>query len=534
MRKLLVTASLFAALTAAAQFKPEAIRAHMRFLASDLLEGRGAGTRGYDLAAEYVASQYAAFGLEPGNGDSYFQQVPFRKTRVQPASTMTVTPKGGQPIELKFGEGFSSGGDALNADRAFEGDVVFVGYGITAPEQSYDSYKSVDVRGKIVAIFSGAPKTFPNALRAHYSSSTNKIENAAAHGAVGYIGLTTPTDAARYPFPRVVRQHALGAMHWLRADGTPSSVDPNISATASLSPTGMETLFTGSPTKLADVIKSVDEGKPSSFALPVHAKYRIVSTHEKVSSPNVVGIVRGSDPKLRDEYLVYSSHLDHLGISEPVDGDAINNGALDNASGIGATLEIARVMAELKPHPKRSVLFLATTAEEKGLRGADYFATNPTVPKANIVGNINIDEIWMLVRTRDLVALGAETNDLGDTAARIAKAMKFDLSPDPFPEEVFFVRSDQYPFVKQGIPAIYVGVGYKAVDPNVDAAKIQEQWMVERYHNPKDDMTQPMNFDVAVMLTEFNYRLGLEVANAPNRPRWKPGDFFGEKFGKNR
>ena len=539
MSKRLVLATILAAVAATAQpvtrpvFNPEVLKAHMNFLASDLLEGRGTGTRGYRVAAEYVAAQFGSAGLEPGNGKSWLQTVPFRRTVAKPESTVTLTRDGAEPVTLAFAEGFMTAGDPTRTESIAAGTVVVAGYGITASDQKYDDYRGIDAKGKIVVIFSGAPKNFPNAVRAHHSSSLQKLENAAAHGAVGVINVSTPKEAARYPWPRYVRQMRLGAMHWLDGEGKPRGIAPSLTTVVALSQPGLETLFAGSPVNLSEMISLTDAGTPKSFDLPLRARIRVISTHEQVESPNVVGLLRGSDPKLRDEYVVYSSHLDHLGISDPVDGDSINNGALDNASGIAATIEIARALAATNPRPKRSILFVATTGEEKGLRGADYFANNPTVPSSQIVANINIDEILMMRKTRDLVPLGAETSTLGDAVARVAKQMNLELSPDPFPDEVFFVRSDQYPFVKQGIPAIYVGIGYKAVEGGVDAAKEQAEWFAKRYHSPRDDMSQPMDFSVAVMLTDFNYRLGLDVANGA-RPQWKPGDFFGRTFGRGR
>ncbi|HEX2123375.1 MAG TPA: M20/M25/M40 family metallo-hydrolase, partial [Thermoanaerobaculia bacterium] len=278
----------------------------------------------------------------------------------------------------------------------------------------------------------------------------------------------------------------------------------------------------------------LERPQPRADALRMRARIRIVSTHERVRSPNVIGVVRGSDPKLRDEYLVYTAHLDHLGITEPVDGDRINNGAFDNATGIASIIEIARAFAALPQRPRRSILFLATTAEEKGLRGADYFVHNPTVPFESIVADVNVDMLLLMHQTRDLIPFGAETNDLGDLAREAAREMGVELSADPTPEEVVFVRSDQYPFVRRGIPAIFVTMGRKAVDPNVDMAEEVRRWRVTRYHSPQDDLSQPIDYSAALKLVELDFRLGLAAANRDARPRWKPGDFFGETFARNR
>lgn len=509
--------------------RAEAIRAHMKFLASDLLEGRGAGTRGHQLAAEYVAAQYEALGLAPGAGNSYLQDIPFVRTTAGADSTIELARDGGGKETLRFGEQFVTTGDPFTDEKSLEAQLVYAGFGITAPGQNYDDYAGLEARSKIVVIFSGAPKRFPSAVRAHYSSSLNKIENAARHGAAGVIYVGTPRDAERFSWDRVVRQSKLGSMHWLDERGVAHGLVRNLSFTLSLAQPTARALFGG---QFDDVIAAIEKGEPRGYELPVRAKVQLFSAHERLKSPNVVGILRGSDPKLRDEYVVYSSHLDHLGITAPVDGDAINNGAFDNASGIGAMLEIARAFALQKTAPRRSIVFLATTAEEKGLRGADYYANNPTVPFESIVANINIDQVFMPYRVKDVIALGAETNDLGDVARAVAKEMKLELTPDPYPDEVFFVRSDQYPFIKRGIPAIYVGAGVVAVDPNVNVMNTMTEWMRTRYHSPKDDLDQPYDPAVAAMLAEFDYRLGRTVANRDARPRWKQGDFFGETFGR--
>ncbi len=529
-KKTLLALSLALAAAASAQnFRAEAVRAHMQFLADDLLEGRGTGARGYRIAAQYVAAQYELIGLEPGANGSWFQEVPLRETKAAPTSTLTFTREGAEPLVLRIFQDFTSSGSALEADKIVDAEVVFAGFGVTAPEQKYDDYAKVDVRGKIAAIFSGAPKQFPNAIRAHHSSSQGKVENAARHGAVGLIYLESPEDALRSPWERGVRQSKLGAMHWLRADGTPNAVHPVLNTTATLSPEATRKVL-GS--EAAAVFAAVDAGRPQPRPLAWRARMQFTSSHRDLRSPNVIGLLRGSDPELRDEYLVYSSHLDHVGITEPVDGDAINNGAFDNASGIAAMIEIARAFAALPQRPRRSILFLATTAEEKGLRGADYFANNPTVPAGSVVGNINMDMLLLTHRTRDLVAYGVDTNDLGDLARDVARQMNIELSPEPFPEEVIFVRSDQYPFVRRGIPAIYINPGYKGVDPKVDVAADTRRWMRTRYHSPKDDLEQPIDYAAALPLIEFDFRLGLAAANRDQRPRWKPGDFFGETFAK--
>lgn len=528
MRLLAAALSLFiTAGTPATQFSSDAIRAHMTFLASDLLEGRGTATRGYRIAAEYVASQYALAGLEPGADGQWMQEVPFVATTAQPESTITLIRENAQPVELKIFDQFISYGDPIHGEKKLESGVVFAGFGVTAPAQNYDDYKDLDVHGKIVAIFNSAPRSFPTAVRAHHSSTVSKLENAARRGASGIIFLTSPRDAERSPWQRQTRQSKIGSMTWTNADGTPNGVQRNLSSTVTLNLASTKQLLgTLAEATFADIAN----GTPKPRALPLRARIHLVSTNSTKKSPNVVGLLRGSDPKLRDEYLVYTAHLDHIGITEPVDGDSINNGLFDNASGIAVMIEIAKAMIPQKP--RRSILFVATTAEEKGLKGADYFANNPPVPFESLVGNINIDMLVMTHRMRDLVPMGIETNELGDMAREVARQMNIELTPDPFPDEVLFVRSDQYPFIRRGIPAIYIGPGYKPVDSSVNAEAAFAEWLRTRYHSPKDDFSQPIDWSAALLLTEFDYRLGLMAANRDERPRWKPGDFFGETFGR--
>jgi len=540
MRKTIMALSLLTLLAvpaamalSAPEVRAAAIHAHMSFLADDLLEGRGTASRGYDLAARYVATQYEAMGLRRGANQSYFQQVPFLRSLPTPASsTVVLTRDGGATRTLDYGVGFVSTGDPFHHDARAEGQVVYVGYGVTAPGEKYDDYAGIDVHGKIVVYFSGAPKTFANDLRAHYSASLVKLDNAAVHGAVGALVMDTLESEKRLFFPRVVANYKIGSMYWIDERGNPRAWRSELGATGRLSHAGVEAIFEGAPTPLAEVYAAAERGTPRSMALPLRASLRVVNEQARVSSPNVIGILDGSDPVLRNEYVVYSAHLDHLGISDPLNGDAINNGALDNASGIAAMLEVARLFSEQKTPPRRSIIFLATTGEEKGLRGADYFANNPTVPLSSLVANINIDEILMFAPVRDVVPIGGEHTTLSESIDRVARQMNVIISPDPEPEEVVFVRSDQYPFVKAGVPAVYVGAGYKAVDPTVNVLQKQIEWISTKYHTPLDDMSQKLDYSVGAMVATFDYLLGLDVANATAPPQWKKGDFFGEMFAR--
>jgi Zn-dependent M28 family amino/carboxypeptidase len=301
---------------------------------------------------------------------------------------------------------------------------------------------------------------------------------------------------------------------------------------AILSRSGAEALFASSPKPLDQAFKDAAAGKIGSFALPTEARLRTTSKHKPLSSPNVVGLLRGSDPALAKEFLVFSAHLDHLGIGTPRDGDAIYNGALDNASGTAAILEIAGAFASLPKAPKRSILFVAVTAEEEGLLGADYFASHPPVPAAELVANFNIDMFLSLYPLKDLVAFGGEHSSLGKVAAEAAGGLGIDIAPDPFPEEVIFIRSDHFPFVQKGIPAVMLCSGLQSSDPKVNGQAVVGQWLATKYHSPKDDATQALDYDAAAKITQIYYAMAARVADDAKRPTWNTGDFFGNRFGK--
>lgn len=512
--------------------RPGALRAHVKFLADDLLEGRGTGTRGFDLAARYVAAQFEAMGLEPAGTGGFEQQVPLRRSVVNLAKSSFAIERNGTTTDLTRETDFVLGPTWAATETFVAAPVVFVGFGVTAPEKNYDDYASIDVRDKVVAFMTGAPEKFPSYLRAHHASSVEKARNAAAHGAVGTITIRRPADEQRSPWDRVVRGSTHARMRWIDLDGTLINSFPAIQGLASVSRSGAEKLFAGSPRSLAEVFSTAGAGLPQAFPLPARVMLKTVNEHSSLKSPNVAGVLRGRDPVLKNEYLIYSAHLDHLGIGVPVAGDSIYNGAVDNASGIAGMLEVARLFAGMAERPRRSIVFLAVTGEESGLLGSDFFAHHPTVPLANIVTNLNMDTSNVLYPTRDLVALGAENSTLGQVARKAAAALNLQVSPDPKPEENYFVRSDQYSFIKMGIPALNLDAGLKSTDPKIDPAAIAREWVRSKYHSPQDDLTQVLDFEAAATVVKANFLVGYEVANATERPRWNEGDYFGQKYGR--
>jgi hypothetical protein len=514
-------------------FSKPALRANMAFLADDLLEGRGTGTRGQEIAAKYVAAQFESFGLEPaGAHGSYFQAVPFREITVDPAGTEFSIARDGKSPRFKWGDDFVSRGSELQPDISVEAPVVFVGFGVVNRARHYDDYAGVDVKGKIVAMLSGGPGGFPANERAHFSSGLEKTREAASRGAVGIIRLWTSEAETLLPWRRMPNQVESPAFRWLDSKGMPNDSFREIRASATLSVAASERLFAGAPESYADVVKKASAGTLRPFALVGTVRMRAVSRHREVSSPNVAGILRGSDPMLAQEYVVYSAHTDHMGIGRPVNGDAIYNGAADDASGTSALIELARAFTSLAKPPARSILFLATTAEEQGLLGADYFARFPTVPHSSIVADFNMDGASVFYTFKDVV--GDEHSTLGDTISREANRLGLQVSPDPMPEQINFVRADHYAFVRQGIPAVTISEGLQAKDPKVDARKFVENWIATRYHSPSDDMDQPLNFDATIQFMQINFLAGYDVAQDRQKPSWKPGDFFGDLFGRAR
>jgi hypothetical protein len=514
-------------------FSKAALRAHMRFLADDLLEGRGTGTRGQELAAKYVATQFEASGLHPaGANGSYFQEIPFREITVDTTASEMSIAREGRTTKLKWGDDFVIWGNELKPDISVEASVVFVGFGVVDRSRNYDDYAGVEVKGKIVALLSGAPPSFPSEERAHFASPEEKIREAASRGAVGIIRLETPDAELILPWARRVIGDEMPAFRWLDSEGIPNDSFPAIRCYAHISMPAAQRLFAGSPAAWDEVLRNASASKLQSFILPITARLHAVSSHRPVKSPNVVAVLLGSDPKLANEYVVYSAHTDHIGIGRPVNGDNIYNGAVDDASGTSALIELANAFAKLPKSPARSILFLATTAEEPGLLGADYFARFPTVPIRSIAADFNMDAASVFYTFKDIVPLGAEHTTLSDLIARDAAMLGLRVSPDPMPEQNNFIRADHYAFVRQGVPAITISEGLQAADPKVDAKKVVETWIETRYHAPGDDMDQPLNFDATIQFMQINFLVGYDVAQQSARPEWKSADFFGNLYSR--
>ena len=429
-----------------------------------------------------------------------------------------------------FASPAAKGGSKAESDVS--APVVFVGFGVTAPDQKYDDYAGVDVHGKLILTIYGAPSAFPSTERAYYSDGVVKAKNAVAHGAVGELSIMLPEDWKRYPWEWTVPQVQAGEMHWLDKNTVPHDFFPELRGNALFSQQGASLVFAGAPKTLDQIFADARASRPQAFALPISAHIHTVARQTVIQSPNIIAELKGSDPTLRDQYVVYTAHVDHLGICPAVEGDNVCHGALDNASGTSTLLEIARAYSNLPQPPRRSVLFVFVTGEEMGLLGSDYFAHFPTVPLKSIVANVNIDGApGSYFPMKDVVALGAEHSTLGGEVASAAKVMGYDVSPDPMPEEVSFIRSDQYSFVLQGVPAVDVEDGVKSTDPKINGLEVIKKWLVTRYHTPLDNMEQPIDFDAAAKGAVMNFLVGYQVAQHDSAPSWNKGDFFGTTFG---
>jgi hypothetical protein len=491
------------------------------------------GSPEYDEAAAYVADHFQQIGLEKGGDDGWYQEVPMMARRIDVDSAQVVFHQDGEEKVQAWKEDFVMGGDMVRAETAITAEVVYVGFGIHAPDMNYSDYDGIDVEGKIIAAFSGAPDTFPHNERAFYSSGLTKAEEAVNRGAVGYIGLRSRVAQRRYTWKRISENAGVRpGMSWINLSGDVANYFPQLQGAATINVLPAEQLFSRSPVSFEDALDAADAGTPLSTPLGTEVSLARKTDHDSITSPNVVGILRGSDPQLAHEFIVFTAHLDHIGIGVPINGDSIYNGMYDNAMGTSLLIETARAFAAMPEKPKRSIIFIALTGEERGLVGSDYFAHYPTVPSNSIVANVNLDMPLLLYPLADVIAFGAEHSSLEGIIAGAVADEDFTLSPDPVPEEVLFIRSDQYSFVKQGIPSVFLVPGFTSTDPEIDGGAVFNAHLQTHYHQPSDDLSRPIDWDSALRFARANVRIGHAIGEEDERPTWNEGDFFGDKFGK--
>ena len=508
-------------------FSADRVKAHVAFLADDLLEGRGTGTRGHEIAMRYVASQFAAYGLTPAGKDGSWYQ-PVILSEASPGSvpaSVTITAAKTAPVTFAQASEIIAASSQTDKTTDVAAQVVFAGFGIDAPKQGFNDYAGLNVRGKIVAILAGIPKGPPNEVLAHLSRQ--KAIMAAARGAIGIVTIPTLESNRLRPWERQRQYAGTPSMTWVKPDGSPYVGAPGIRGGATFSMVAAQALFTGAKTPLAKVLETADKqlGMPKGFALPASVRITTTSQQRLVQTANVVARIEGSDPALKAEYVGIMGHLDHLGINPAKPGDNIYNGALDNASGVAVMLEVAHGFAHDVVKPKRSLIFVANTAEEKGLLGAESFANDPPVPIADIVSVVDLDQPMLLYDFTDVIAFGGDHSTMGEAIGRAVAKAGVTLSPDPMPAETIFVRSDHYTFVKRGVPALLLATGFAN-----GGKQAWEHYLATDYHQPSDDMKLPINWAAGAKYARVNYLIAREISDAAERPRWYAGDYFGATF----
>jgi hypothetical protein len=495
---------------------------HVKFLADDSLEGRHAGSPGHRKAVDYAAGHFRRLGLKPAGTSGFLQPVALNVRGLDEANSSLELVRGSRVEPLILGEDAYFGLRANLADSV-DAPVFFVGYGIRAPEVKYDDFAGLDLKGAVVVTIAGAPSGLSSALRAHYTAERSKILREL--GAIGSIGIANP-KTSDIPWDRAKLSRSIPQM---------TLTDPELDETralqlsVSMNPERAEKLFAGTKHRFSDLLTLASAGKPlPRFRMDFRAKAKAKVIRSEVVSHNVAAILPGSDSKLKDEYVVLTAHIDHVGTGEPISGDRIHNGAMDNASGVSTLLELARELSESKTRLRRSVLFLLVTAEEKGLLGSKYYAANPTVPRDKLVANLNIDMFLPLFPLKSVTVYGLEESTLGRLVRAAGSEARVAIQPDPQPERNLFIRSDQYSFIRQGVPALAFKFGFEKSSPE---EKISAEWLRTRYHAPSDDLDQPVDVEAAARFNALFRSLVVLTANDPERPSWNQESFF-RRFAK--
>ena len=523
-----------------------AIRGDMSFLADDLLAGRSPGTQGYDLAARYVASRFRQVGLKSvGAGESYELPVPLLRYRATGAPSLTLQGPDGRRTELVHGADFGFSGWPVRREASLSAPLMFVGYGLVAPELGRDDYRNLNAAGKIVVVIGGVPEGLSDEAKTVYRNRDYKRSLAAKRGAVGMIEIASlRPEAPLEPTDPKETQNDLSSasiapetppqtewkwsMTWTTPGGDSWFPGGDLVPIGRVDRSGADKLFAGSQVSLDSIYDAVrsEPGEIEGFDLQSVATLTLQTEVEAIPSANVVGFLEGTDPKLRDEVIVLSAHLDHLGVRETDAGTAISNGALDNASGVAAMLEVARLLRQTPV--SRPILFLALTAEEAGLVGSQYFVRNPPIPAKSMIANLNIDMPILTYDFIDVFALGAERSTMDDSVKSAARKTGIAITPPPASQAALFTRSDHYRFVEIGIPSVFIRTGF-----GNGGQAATEGFLRSCYHKPCDDLSQDIDYTAAARYARLHYEIIREIANAPLPPNWTPGDFYGRHFGSN-
>ena len=525
LKKFLLIVSLLLAISALSQ---QAAPAHfdgktwwdyVKVLADDNMEGRETGSAGLRRAEVYIVDQLKQAGIQPAGTDGYYQAVKFQSRQIIERDSSLALVRNGKVEPLTLGE------DAYLSTRIdlapeVEAPLVFVGYGLSIPEKNYDDLSGLDLNGKVAVILSGSPADIPGPLASHYQSAAERWKALRKAGAVGTITITNPANMD-VPWSRVSVNRALPSMALV---GSEFNETEGYKLAVVFNPAKADRLFEGSGHSFEELLNIAKDRKQlPRFPLTASIKAKARVEKKNLESANVVGTLSGSDPELKNEYVVLSAHIDHLGIGEPINGDRIYNGAMDNGSGSALLLDLVSSLKKSPEKLKRSILIVFVTGEEKGLLGSKYFTAHPTVDPKTMVADINTDMFLPIVPLKVLTVYGLAESDLGDTVREVARARGIDIQPDQMPERNIFIRSDQYNFIRHGIPALAIGVGFTPGSPE---QKIFKDWLTQRYHAPSDDVNQPVDLATAAGYEEVIRGLTISVAENPHRPQWKQDSFF--------
>ena len=503
----------------ASHFDGQTWWSHVKVLADDKMEGRDTGSAGERAAEEYSVEQLKQAGAEPAGLKGFYQPVRFVSRQLVEKDCALSLSHDGKAEPLAIGD------DAIISTRIppaenVKAPLVFVGYGLKVPEKNYDDFAGLDVKGKLAVIFTGSPAEIPGALASHYQTLAERWKTLKSAGAIGMLTLPNPAFMD-VPWSRIALNRNHPSM-----DLDYSEFNETAGAKLALyfNPASAEKLFAGSGHTFSEIAELGKDRKPlPHFALlgTLEAKTKLET--RKVESANIVAKLPGTDPSMKDQYVVLSAHIDHVGIGEPVNGDRIYNGAMDNASGTALALDMAESLKKDPAKHGRSILLVLVTGEEKGLLGSKYFAAHPTVPATSMVADINIDMFLPILPLKVLTVFGLEESDLGDRIRDVAKDFGVPVQGDPEPLRNVFIRSDQYNFIRHGIPALMPDVG---AEPGSPEAKTRKEWLTHRYHAPSDDLEQPVDLQTAAKFEEVIRALLISVANEDQRPQWKPDSFF--------
>jgi Zn-dependent M28 family amino/carboxypeptidase len=514
-----------AAIAELSQFNKDHINANVRFLSLDLLEGRGTGQRGGDIAAEYIATQFWLYGLKAaGDNGTFFQKVPLVGIAPAPDTTFELLPRKGEAIRLKPLDDYVAYDQTQEPVNEIDAEIVYVGYGIDAPEYQWDDYKATDVRGKVLLMLvnepsSNDPNFFKGRALTYYGRWTYKYEEAARRGAVGAI-LIHQSEMASYPWD-VVRNSNSGEKSFLKSDS------PQLKAAAWIQLAVARKLAQASGMDLDKMMQEAQSRNFHPVMLPTKLKAHMVSKIRQFSSNNVVAVLPGADPKLKDEAVMYTAHYDHLGMRPDMPGDNIYNGARDNATGCGILLELARVFAQSPARPRRSIIFASVTAEEQGLLGSEYLGKHPPIPAGKISLDLNFDDVPPLGEPEELEVSGAERNTFYPAVESLAHQFRLTIRPDSHPEAGHFYRSDHFSLAHVGIPSFSINEGMKYRHHNLEWGMQQaEEFTNKHYHQPSDEYSPSMDFTGDATIARFGFAVGWAAAAQPKLIQWQKGDEF--------